>query len=205
MEVALMGWFAARPGARQHQPQPDDPPDSVLVAAARTNPQTFLTLYERYVERIYRYCYARLGNREAAEDATSDTFTKALAALCRYDDRSFAAWLFRIAHNVVIDYARQRSTTALTDQLDRPDSQPDPAEIAIAATDYAAVQKALGTLSAEQRAVIELLYAGWTDDELAEQLGRSTAAVKQLRYRAMQHLRTILTRPDQHPEEGHHA
>src|SRR5579885_3182891 len=98
---------------RQTCLQPD-PDDATLAAAARADPRAFTVLYERYLGPIYRYCFARLGNREAAEDATSAIFLKALAALPEYRDGGFAAWLFQIAHNVVVDLVRrQRPTVAL--------------------------------------------------------------------------------------------
>ncbi len=193
-----MGWLpiqshAAKPSCETSQHATPDTADTALVAAAQADPQAFVALYDRYVERIYAYCYARLGNRALAEDATSEVFTKALAALGRYTDRCFAAWLFRIAHNVVTDQHRRRPTTSLADQPDWPDPQPGPADAAIAQTEYAALQAALAALPAEQRAVIELPYAGWSSDELATLLARSPAAIKQLRYRAVQRLRALLT------------
>src|SRR5438067_12421225 len=78
--------------------------DRDLVPRALGDRDAFANLYARYAERIYWYCYLRLGNRELAEDATSLTFTKALAALptCRED--RFRAWLFRLARNVVVHH-----------------------------------------------------------------------------------------------------
>lgn len=67
------------------------PDDAALVADARSQPEKFAVLYERYLNQVYRYCYLRLGSREAAQDATSETFLKALAGIGRYRGGSFAA------------------------------------------------------------------------------------------------------------------
>src|SRR5262245_27772316 len=78
--------------------------DSTLVAAARANRQAFRPLYERHVDQIYRYCLLKLGSREAAEDATSEVFMRAVARLDTYKGGPFGGWLFRIAQNIVVDY-----------------------------------------------------------------------------------------------------
>ena len=67
------------------------------------------------------------------------------------------------------------------------------------------MRAALAALPPNERATVELPYAGWSSDEIAAQLGRSPAAVKQLRYRAMQRLRTTLARAGHAPEEAHDA
>ena len=117
-----MVWLARQSRATSpRQTAAEVPTDAALVAAAQADPRAFLALYERYADRIYGYCHARLGSREAAEDATSEVFTKALAAIGRYQDACFAAWLFRIAHNVVADTYRRRPVAPLDIALDRPD------------------------------------------------------------------------------------
>lgn len=202
-----MGWSSGR--SRAAVPQqcdgPTTPTDAALVTAAQADPCAFVALYERYVDRIYGYCHARLDNLEAAEDATREVFTRALAALGRYRDILFAAWLFRIAHNVVVDAQRRRPAALLAEANDRPDPARGPDEAAIGEAERAAVQAALAALPADERAVIELPYAGWSGEEIAAQLGRSPDAVKQLRYRAMRRLRISLSRAGHAPEEARDA
>jgi DNA-directed RNA polymerase specialized sigma24 family protein len=82
--------------------------DDALVHLAKHQPAAFGPLYQRYVRPIYRYCFQRLGNRELAEDATSQVFVQAMAALPRYRADSFRGWLYTIARNVVIDLQRRR-------------------------------------------------------------------------------------------------
>jgi RNA polymerase sigma-70 factor, ECF subfamily len=202
-----MGWSRSR--SRGITPDqvgaPAALPDAALAAAAQRDPRAFIALYERYVDRVYAYCHARLGGREAAEDATGEVFTKALAAIGRYEDVLFAAWLFRIAHNVVIDSRRRASSLPLDLAGDRPDPARGPDEAAIAATERAALAAALARLPLDERAVVELPYAGWTGEEIAAQLGRSPAAVKQLRFRAMKRLRALLSPAVPQPEEARNA
>src|SRR4051812_45494568 len=70
--------------------------DAALVAATLLDRQAFKFLYERHANRVYRYCYLKLGSPEAAEDALSEVFLKALANLGSYRGRGvFAGWLFR--------------------------------------------------------------------------------------------------------------
>jgi RNA polymerase sigma-70 factor (ECF subfamily) len=146
----------------------DDPDESVvtdeawLVIAARADRDAFRPLYERYADQVYRYCYLRLGSREAAEDATSEVFVKAITGLHGYQSGIFAGWLFRIAHNVVIDaYRRERHRRHLPLSaamlVDDPGASPD--ELAIAGSDLDRLREALRTLPSDQRQTIELQLA----------------------------------------------
>src|SRR5215208_4942805 len=91
--------------------------DARLVALAKSDPRAFAPLYSRYFDPVYRSCYRRLGHPEAAADATSQVFAKALAALPGYRDDapSFRSWLFAVAHNVLVDEARTRRITSTLD------------------------------------------------------------------------------------------
>lgn len=156
-----------------------------LVTAAQANPRAFAPLYEQHVDRIYRYCYFRLGNSQAAEDATSEVFLKAMAALPRYRPGVFAAWLYTIARNVVADHyaARERAPAGLGDT--------SPADVG-RDEERQALLAALAQLPAEQRTVIELQFAGWSGEEIAASLGKTPAATKMIRYRAVARLRDLL-------------
>src|SRR5688500_4971912 len=84
-------------------------PDEELVERAqRGDHEAFAVLYDRYLPRVHGYCYRLLGEREAAEDATTDTFMRALTALPACRTGSFRSWLFAIAHNVTADEWRRR-------------------------------------------------------------------------------------------------
>lgn len=170
--------------------------DAALVAAARHDRRAFAPLYDRYVGPIYRYCYGRIGNREAAEDATSATFTKAIGNLDRFRDGSFGAWLFAIAHNVVADgFRRAPAQQPLERAGELIDGAPSPEELALAAWDRRSLRALLDGLAADQRDVLELRLSGLSTRETAATLGRTEASVRSLQYRATARLRSQLTPP----------
>ena len=166
-------------------PNPGD--DRARVAAARRDPRAFGALYEKYVTQIYRYAYVRLHNAPAAEDATSQTFLKALQALPQFRDGLFIAWLYRIAHNVCADAIRRVPLTedydALEFQLHADDSTED---AAVRATERAAFYRAMNDLPDEQRNVLEMTLSGFKGEEIARVLGKTHASVKMLRWRGME-------------------
>jgi RNA polymerase sigma-70 factor (ECF subfamily) len=167
---------------------PDDTgvDDAVLVAAAQRDPRAFEPLYARYADPVYRYCWRRLGDADAAADATSLIFIKALAALPRYRAGSFRSWLFSIAHNTVVDGLRSTRHDAPFDPASGPE------ELALAGDAGRQVRSLLGRLSTDQRHVVELRLAGLTDREIAAALGRNLPAVRMLQTRAVARLRTLM-------------
>ncbi len=170
------------------------PDDAALIARAREDRQLFTAIYLRYLNQVYLYCYVRLGSREAAEDATSEVFLKALAGLDAWRGGAVAAWLFRIAHNVVIDVYRQRHPRAAMDEADElADPAPSAEDVAVEQADYVEAQAALAMLPADQRAVLELQFTGWSGAQIAEALQRSPGAVRMLRLRAIETLREIMS------------
>ncbi len=81
-----------------------------LVRRAKTDAEAFGVLYEQHVAAIYRYVFYRVGNIEDAEDLTARVFMQALKHIGNYNDRGlpFTAWLYRIAHNVVVNFRRDQ-------------------------------------------------------------------------------------------------
>jgi RNA polymerase sigma-70 factor (ECF subfamily) len=168
--------------------------EAALIARARSDPQAFSQLYRRYLEPVYRYCYHRLGSKEAAEDATSQVFAKVLNALPTYrPDRPFRSWLFVIAHNVVVDAHRARRTDQPLDAAAHlHDTAPTPEDAAIAAEGAETVRELLAGLSPDQARVVELRLAGLTEVEIARVLGRKPGAVRAVQFRALSRLRSLL-------------
>jgi RNA polymerase sigma factor (sigma-70 family) len=172
-----------------------------LVARAQRDRQEFAHLYREYLPHVYRYCYRSLGNQEAAEDATSQIFTQALAALPRYTSGSFRAWLFTIAHNVVVDEARRRRPTS---SLDLAETLVDPApqldEALIETETRQTIVALMSQLSPTQRQVLELRLSGLTAVEIAAVMGRSHGTIRNLHYQTVARLRELLAART--PEEG---
>lgn len=167
--------------------------DATLVNRAKRDRQAFAPLYARYADPIYRYCYRRLGSQEAAADATSQVFAKAIAALPGCRPEAFRSWLFSIAHNVLIDSFRgDRDDQPLEAAALVPDATPSPEDQALAAEQRREIVVLLGHLLPEQRRVVELRLAGLNGNEIAAVLGRSRASVDTIQFRAMARLRALL-------------
>lgn len=194
---------------RTHSPHADGVPeptveqDAELAARARIDRRAFAPLYARYLDPVYRYCFRRLGSQHAAEDATSEVFYKALAALPGYQDGSFRAWLFTIAHNVVADDLRRRHPEEpLAPDYDPPDDASTPEQLALVAEEQRSLRVLLARLPSDQQSVMELRLAGLTGAEIASALGRSLGSVKMLQFRAVAQLRTYLG-VQRDPQEAH--
>jgi RNA polymerase sigma-70 factor, ECF subfamily len=171
-----------------------DENDAEWALRARTERAAFGILYDRYLDRIFGYCYRRLQTREAAEDATSQTFLKALAAISRFrpESGSFRGWLFTIAHRVVIDsYRREKPTAPLDGVVDLrgPDAGPE-GRVLIGETSHE-LYALVALLPDEQANLIELRLAGLTDREIAEVLGRSYGAIRVAQHRAIKRLQEL--------------
>lgn len=167
--------------------------ETELVARAKRDRAAFAPLYVRYFDRVYRYCYRRLGNQDAAAEATSQVFAKALAALPGCRAASFRSWLFAIAHNVVADeYRSRRPDQSLEAAADLPDAGPSPEDLALAAEERRSLQALLARLPPDQRRVVELRLVGLTGHEIGRVLGRSRSAVDAAQFRAVVRLRALL-------------
>lgn len=172
--------------------------EAALVERARTDADAFAGLYDCYVERIYRYLFRRLASHEDAEDLTAQTFRRALEGLPQYQWRAlpFGAWLFRIAHNLVVDRHRGHGVALSLDTLiedgfepaDRGTSGPEACLVQREEAD--AAWAAVARLPPLQRRAVTLRFGrNLSHSEVGVIIGRSEAATKQLIYRAMQTLR----------------
>jgi RNA polymerase sigma-70 factor, ECF subfamily len=175
--------------------------EGALVARAQRDRQEFAHLYRLYLTPVYRYCYRRLGSREAAEDATAQIFTQALAALPRYRSGSFRAWLFTIAHHVVVDEVRRRRPVAALDDVSGLVAPGPSLDDAVIRTEqHDALAEVMRRLEPAQRQVLELRLAGLTAVEIAHVMGRSHGAIRTLQHRTLLRLRELLVAPP--TEEG---
>jgi RNA polymerase sigma-70 factor (ECF subfamily) len=164
----------------------DEDDERTLVAAAQADPARFEQLYDRYVHRVYGFVSRRVGNRTEAEDITSAVFEQALASLPKFEWRGvpFAAWLFRIASNALVDHWRRTARV-----VDAPAEMPDAGEVD-AIEQRAIVFQLVERLPELQRRVIELRFGEEKSiREIATALQRTEGAVKQLQLRALENLR----------------
>jgi len=158
----------------------------------------FGSIYDMCVDAVYRYVYARVGQRQDAEDVTEEVFISAFKAVGRYEQREvpFTAWLFRIARNATADHHRHRN--------DRPDTAV-PCELAADIADPVAHQAIgaglavdelaglLNRLTDDQRQVLTLRFiVGFRINEVARQISKSDVAVKALQHRALSALQKIM-------------
>jgi RNA polymerase sigma-70 factor (ECF subfamily) len=183
------------PLLRRRAPNWEAMTDEELAGEAqRGQREAFGVLYDRYLGGVYGYCYRLLGDREAAEDANSAVFTKALSALPAFHARSFRSWLFAIAHNVVVDELRGRRATLPLDAAgDMFDPDPSPEDLAIAAAERQALRTLLPCLSADQQHVVALRISGLTAAEIAEAMARPRNAIDGIQHRAVMRLRELMS------------
>ncbi len=170
--------------------------ERALIEAAQKDPSRFAELYELHFERVYAYVARRVRERAAAEELTSHVFHQALANLGRFQWRGapFAAWLFRIAANSIADRAQRmaresshESNPSLEGLAAGPETNLEQIEM------LARVYRLVDQLPWDQRYVIRLRFAEEKSiREIAQQLSRSEGAIKQLQFRALQRLRTLV-------------
>lgn len=165
-----------------------------MAVIATRDPAAFAELYDRYFDAVYRYCQRRLDGIQQVEDATATIFTRALAAMPRYQPRgSFRSWLFSIAHNVVMDiWQRSGRETSLPEEYDASDHRPSPEDHAIAGEQRDIVRGLLAQLSDDQRQLVELRLAGLSGAEMQQVMGRSQSWVYTNQHRAMRRLRDLM-------------
>jgi len=157
--------------------------------------ETFRALVDRYGDRLFRFCRARLGDDADAEDAVQDVFIRAFRLLGSYDmTRSWSSWLFAIAANRVKSrYASRVSARALVERAGRevaamdgvPESDFDPERLTLEAMMGQELRSAVASLSPSYRSPVELYYfAGLDVGDVAATLGLGEEAVKTRLFRA---------------------
>jgi RNA polymerase sigma-70 factor (ECF subfamily) len=166
----------------------------------------FAELYNAYVDKIYKYIYYRVGNASDAEDLCEQVFLKAWEAIGRYTwcGYPFSSWLYRLAHNLVVDHYRtRRDTMPLNDAA--AGAGADDAESLLHRTLQAAeLWDALYRLTDEQRQVIALKFIeGFDNADIARMMGKKEGAIRALQYRALRSLQNILEAEEaRQPEFG---
>jgi RNA polymerase sigma factor (sigma-70 family) len=168
------------------------------IQQAQTDPQAFVHLYDHYFPRIHAYVCYRVHSLQDAEDVIADTFFRAIRELKRFKWRnagSFAAWLFRIAHNRVVDHYRQYERAAVSSEpdenlVDLASRAPLPEEVLAQQETFRQMRGLIATLSPRRQEVITLrFFGGLRNNEIADVLGLDEHTVAAHLSRGLQDLR----------------
>ena len=173
--------------------------EDLVRRAQQGHSEAFAGLYEAFYDKIYRYVMFKTGDTLEAEDLTEEVFLRMLESIgsFKWQGYPFTSWLFRIAHNLVIDYYRKagrQKKTSLDDAMrvvgsDNVDvDRKLDVELSIKE-----VKEAMGGLTRLQQEVLSLRFAGGLSvAETAEAMGKKENAVKALQHAAIKKLRTLL-------------
>ena len=165
----------------------------VIEDAKRNDAEALSYLYDEFFNKIYRYIFIRVKNKEVAEDLSSRTFIRLLERISDFTWRGagFNAWLFRIANNIVIDWFREKKVVIT--EIDIEDVKASTEYSVITNESFKEVIVVLGALTENQRQVITLrLVSGLSCEETAEVLGLNAGNVRTLQHRALREIREKL-------------
>ena len=167
-----------------------DDRERMLIEAAQRDPSHFADLYESNFERVYAYIASRVRDRDVAQDLTAEVFQVALANIGSFEWRGtpFVAWLMRIASNAIAD-RWQRSSK----EPPLPDEPMEEPRVEDEIERRAMLSELVDALPEDQRHVVIRRFVDQRSiREIANELGRTEGAVKQLQFRALQTLRSNL-------------
>ena len=172
--------------------------EEILALASQGDRDSFGQLYERYVERIFNYVYYRTGNLHDAEDLTARVFQRAMNHIQKYTDRGvpFSAWLYRIAHNLVANWHRDRSRKQeipLDDLPILPTKGDHPEKNLVRSQEQEALLRMIRKLPSERQNLLILKFVeNMSNAEIGAIMSRSEGAVKSLYHRTLLALRDQL-------------
>jgi RNA polymerase sigma-70 factor, ECF subfamily len=176
------------------------PSDNELLELARQYDQQALAqIYDTYSPGLYRYSMRRLSDQDVAEDCVAETFSRFLHALkSRRGPESFLqAFLYRIAHNWIVDYYRRAPQQPKELMEDHTDENADPEKDAGQHMQQEHLRRAINTLTPDQQQVISLKYLeGWENEDIARSLQKPVGAIKSLQHRALASLEKMLDREE---------
>ncbi|WP_162909952.1 sigma-70 family RNA polymerase sigma factor [Aggregatilinea lenta] len=176
--------------------------DAQLVEWAKDDSLAFGELYERYVKKIYNYVYYRTGNHYDAEDLTSRVFFRALGHIGSYTDRGvpFSAWLYRIAHNLIANWHRDRGrqrVLPLDDYLASDGHGDGPEAATESLEEREQLLLSIRDLPAERQELLILKFVErMSNAEIGKIMDRTEGAIKSLYHRTLLSLRSTLEDDD---------
>jgi RNA polymerase sigma-70 factor, ECF subfamily len=170
--------------------------ESELISlACEGDADAFGALYEKYIDQIYNYIYFRTSSTKDAEDICSRVFIRALNHIERYEDRGypFSAWLYRIAHNLVVNWYRDRERSdeiSLADQYPPPTMDGDVEEKIEQDSENEKLLAIIQGLPDDRKELLILKHVeGMTNTEIGEIMDRTEGAIKALYHRTLESLR----------------
>ena len=164
---------------------------ALVVRSQKGDAQAFGQLYDRFQPEIVRYLTYRVGNPDTAEDLAQQVFLKAWQAIPRYQDRGvpFKAWLYRMAHNLMVDHHRTRRPTTDLEDIDISE-EPEAEQRVLVEEVHAHLRAALERLSEDHRQVLVLRFLlEKSAREVGEIMQRKEVTIRGLQMRALQALR----------------
>lgn len=171
----------------------------LIKQAQRGDTHAFGDLYEIHAPAIYRYLLAHLDNSMDAEDLTGEVFLKAWQSLPKYTERGvpFLAFLFRIAHNVLVDHYRQNShlEQKSPDDMDgyKEDGRAEPVDLIGSQMEHQQILSVLSKLRTDYQSVLTLRFISeLSPEETARVMNRSVGAIRALQHRFLGALRDEL-------------
>lgn len=178
-----------------------DDENALVIHAIAGDSEAFGVLYKRYMDAIYRYVYFRVSNAQEAEDLTEEVFVKAWEAMPKFKltEYPFTSWLYRIAHNLTIDYHRKRRPLPLVDEPESKvyfDLGPD-----ASTEEQVAFQEEVDTLveavqkleEKEQLIVVLRFVEGLSHREVGKIIGKSEQHSRVLQHRVLAKLQEHLS------------
>jgi len=170
--------------------------ESLVRRAQKQDQEAFAQIYEEYFDKIYRYITLKIGDAVEAEDLTQQVFLNTLRSISSFKWRGkpFSAWLYRIAHNQVVDYLRKKKKVTVPLEENLVSAGDNPQQSAERKLDIERVLAAARHLTGAQREVISLRFTSeFSIAQVAEVMGKSQGAVKALQHSGIVALRRALS------------
>jgi len=179
--LTTVGWFEQGVFMPQNE-------RTLIERAARRDQHAFSQLYSMYFDKIYSYLYYKTMRRDEAEDLTAIVFMKAWESIekFKWQGYPFSTWLYRIAHNQLVDHYRTRRETLSLDTIEVEENGVDPLDAVERAWLLLQIRGALKHLTAEQQRVVTLRYfEGYSIGEIAAIMNKAPDAVRAMQHRAL--------------------